>query len=258
MTLDEGRRHDRRAVDDPGGRAVVGRDEPDAASLRAGRDTASDGTGAGGCGSTTRMHWCACNAFLCCGSWELGSARSGTYSTRVSTPSRRCVLMSKLESERARLAAVVESVRSTIKALEKGEQLVADTMFNGFDHTQYKDEVVDRWGEAYTASDTWWRSLDGAGRKAFEDESSSLIKGFRRCFGARPMSTVVRCRRWPGGSTNGIRASWGGTAPSAEAFTGLGQMYVDDPRFGKTYSVDGREFAAFVRDAMVAFAEKEL
>ena len=165
----------------------------------------------------------------------------------------------KLESERARLAAVVESVRSTIKALEKGEQLVADTMFNGFDHTQYKDEVVDRWGEeAYTASDTWWRSLDGAGRKAFEDESSSLIKGFADAsargldvHGSEVQALARRQYEW-------IRASWGGTAPSAEACTGLGQMYVDDPRFGKTYSVDGREFAAFVRDAMVAFAEKEL
>ena len=164
-----------------------------------------------------------------------------------------------LESERERIDRQIHSVQRTLEAIRMEEEMTTHDMFDGFDHTQYKDEVVDRWGEeAYTASDTWWRSLDGAGWKAFEDESSSLIKGFADAsargldvHGSEVQALARRQYEW-------IRASWGGTAPSAEAFTGLGQMYVDDPRFGKTYSVDGREFAAFVRDAMVAFAEKEL
>ena len=34
-----------------------------------------------------------------------------------------------------------------------------EEVFDGFDHTRYKSEVVERWGQdAYTGGDTWWRS----------------------------------------------------------------------------------------------------
>ncbi len=41
-----------------------------------------------------------------------------------------------------------------------------------------------------------------------------------------------------------------------EYFTGLGDMYVADPRFAKNYG--GEAGATFVRDAMHAFAEANL
>ena len=51
----------------------------------------------------------------------------------------------------------------------------------------------------------------------------------------------------PGHSTGG---------PTKEYFIGLGQLYVDDPRFAQNYG--GTEKAAFVRDAMRLYAEREL
>ncbi len=37
---------------------------------------------------------------------------------------------------------------------------MAEKMFDGFDHTQYKDEVEQRWGkDCSTKSDHWYRSL---------------------------------------------------------------------------------------------------
>jgi hypothetical protein len=35
-------------------------------------------------------------------------------------------------------------------------------------------------------------------------------------------------------------------------------MYVDDPRFAANYTRDGVVYAAYVRDAMRAFAERNL
>ena len=59
-----------------------------------------------------------------------------------------------LKQEQERLARQIASVSLTIKQLEGGEQLMAENMFNGFDHTQYKDEVEERWGTyAYAAGD---------------------------------------------------------------------------------------------------------
>ena len=46
-----------------------------------------------------------------------------------------------LRQEQDRLARQIVSVESTITTLKGGERLMAENMFDGFDHTQYKDEV---------------------------------------------------------------------------------------------------------------------
>jgi DNA-binding transcriptional MerR regulator len=51
-----------------------------------------------------------------------------------------------LRQEQDRLARQVASVERTIEALEGGEQIMAKDMFDGFDHTQYREEVEQRWG----------------------------------------------------------------------------------------------------------------
>lgn len=165
----------------------------------------------------------------------------------------------QLERERERLGDVLESVHATIRTMENGGELVADTMFNGFDHTQYREEVEERWGrQAYADADAWWRSLTPEEKQAHHDEVAALVAAFadasQRGLDVRGDEVQALAQR----QYDWIRAGWGGTPPSAEAFTGLGQMYVDDPRFGATYSVDGRSFAAYVRDAMTAYAELHL
>ncbi|WP_369027983.1 MerR family transcriptional regulator, partial [Nocardia farcinica] len=55
-----------------------------------------------------------------------------------------------LRQEQDRIRRRIESVNSTLRKMERGEKLVAAEVFDGFDHTQYKDEVIERWGkEAY-------------------------------------------------------------------------------------------------------------
>ena len=66
-------------------------------------------------------------------------------------------------------------VRSTIDAMRGGERLMADQMFDGFDHTQYKDEVEQRWGaEAYARSDAWWRGMSADERTAWQRRVADL------------------------------------------------------------------------------------
>src|SRR5690606_33643645 len=56
----------------------------------------------------------------------------------------------------------------------------------------------------------------------------------------------------------GIPGTPGGGAggPTKEYFTGLGEMYVSDPRFSANYG--GIEGATFVRDAMAVYADRNL
>jgi DNA-binding transcriptional MerR regulator len=58
-----------------------------------------------------------------------------------------------LKQEQDRLALQIRSIKITVARLEGEEPLMAEDMFNGFDHTQYKEEVEDRWGkDAYARS----------------------------------------------------------------------------------------------------------
>ncbi len=50
---------------------------------------------------------------------------------------------------------------------------MAENMFDGFDHTQYKDEVEQRWGKkAYADSDRWWRGDERRGEGAHGSSAS--------------------------------------------------------------------------------------
>jgi hypothetical protein len=139
---------------------------------------------------------------------------------------------------------------------------MAEDMFDGFDHTQYKDEVEERWGkDAYAKSDAWWRSMSAEEKAAWKGRAALLgsdwIEAAQR--GVDPASDEAQALAqrqfdWlrgipgtPGG---------GGKGPTKEYFTGLGEMYVADERFAVNYGgIDG---ATFVRDAMKEYADRNL
>ena len=80
-----------------------------------------------------------------------------------------------LREEQNRLARQIASVENTINALKGGEELMAENMFDGFDHTQYKEEVEERWGrKAYADSDRWWRGMTDAERADWQQRVSDL------------------------------------------------------------------------------------
>ena len=70
-----------------------------------------------------------------------------------------------LRQEQDRLARQVASVRQTIEALKEGGQIMAEKMFDGFDHTRYKDEVEERWGKDAYATERLLVARDGPGRE---------------------------------------------------------------------------------------------
>ncbi|HYP73969.1 MAG TPA: MerR family transcriptional regulator, partial [Microbacterium sp.] len=80
-----------------------------------------------------------------------------------------------LRDEQQRLARQIASVQSTITTLKKGGEPMATDMFDGFDHTQYQDEVTERWGaQAYADSDRWWRGMDAAAQADWKEQSAAL------------------------------------------------------------------------------------
>ncbi|MER3390559.1 MAG: MerR family transcriptional regulator [Microcella sp.] len=162
-----------------------------------------------------------------------------------------------LEDERARIERQIASVTTTIRKREGGEELMAEEMLDGFDHTIYREEVEQRWGaEAYARSDRWWRELGAEGQEAFRAEAAAITAGLieARASGAAvedaaTQALVARHYAW-------ARAGWGGAPMSAEAYLGLGDMYVADDRFARHYG--GLEAAQYLREAIRVYARNEL
>jgi DNA-binding transcriptional MerR regulator len=168
-----------------------------------------------------------------------------------------------LREERERLTRQITAVEKTIAALRGGEELMMDTMFEGFDHTAYRDEVETRWGaEAYSRSDAWWRGMSADDRSAWQQRAADLARDWIRAAesGVAADSPIAlgmarRHVEWLAGMP--------GTPSGADMrayVTGLADMYVADPRFGANYATadGGTAGAEFVRDALHTYVAREL
>ncbi|WP_374315173.1 MerR family transcriptional regulator [Microbacterium sp.] len=171
-----------------------------------------------------------------------------------------------LRQEQERLKRQVASVENTIAALRGGERLMAENMFDGFDHAQYKDEVEQRWGKkAYADSDRWWRSMSADEKAAWQQRVSDLGRDWIAAAesGIAPESDQAQALakrhvEWLTGIPGTPAAAPGGDVKGY--VIGLGEMYVADPRFGANYATSrgGTAGAEFVRDALRVYAEESL
>ena len=169
-----------------------------------------------------------------------------------------------LRQEQDRLGRQIASVRQTIDALNEGREIMAEKMFDGFDHTQYKDEVEERWGkDAYAQSDSWWRAMGPAEKDAWKQHSRQLnsdwIAAAESGVAADSAAAQELARRqveWLTGMPGTPAAGYGTNGGLKGYVTGLGEMYVADPRFAANYG--GEAGAAFVRDALRIYAGKHL
>ena len=167
-----------------------------------------------------------------------------------------------LAQEKERIGRQIASVERTLTELEGGEKPMADKMFDGFDHTRYKDEVEQRWGkDAYAKSDAWWNSKSQAEKDDFTIAAAERIESWKALVatGAAIDSDEAQALardhyEWLS-SIPGTPRTPDGRA-SKDYFVGLAEMYVADERFAKNYGgVDG---ATFVRDTMKEYAERNL
>lgn len=166
-----------------------------------------------------------------------------------------------LHQEQQRLARQIASVETTIHTMEGGEQLMAENMFDGFDHKQYKDEVEERWGkDAYAKSDAWWTSMSAEEKRTWKARVETLIADWVAAAergvspdGVEAQALAQRQFEWLSGIAGTPQENGG---PTKEYFVGLGEMYVADERFAKNYG--GNAGATFVRDALKVYADRTL
>lgn len=184
----------------------------------------------------------------------------------VSEEQALAVHLEHLRREQGRLARRIASVEKTMTARRGGESLMAREMFDGFDHTEYEAEVAERWGaDAYARGDAWWRGLSAEAKAEFQDRAARLARDWVAAAesgaapdGAAAQALAARHVTWLQ-SVPGTPASMPGGDLKGYV-DGLGEMYVADPRFSRTYATSGggTAGAAFVRDALRAYAAARL
>ena len=170
----------------------------------------------------------------------------------------------KLEAEARRYRQLMRTIDDTLASLE-GETKMADkAMYRGFDPEKqagYEKELVEKHGPGMQghiddakAGMAGWKQADF---DAMQAEADAIEAGMAKALvdglpadSAAVTALMRRQHAW-------IGKSWNKPAP-AQAFAGLGQMYVDDPRFRERY--DGRQagLAEYMAAAMASFADKEL
>jgi DNA-binding transcriptional MerR regulator len=167
-----------------------------------------------------------------------------------------------LRQEQDRLSRQVASVRQTLETVKGGGELMAEKMFDGFDHTQYKDEVEERWGkDAYAKGDSWWRGMDEAEKREWKSRSKQLGKDWLAAAGSDISPASPEAQELARRHVEWLKSIPG--TPAAESggdikgyVTGLADMYVADPRFAANYG--GEAGAGFVRDALHGYADRNL
>lgn len=163
-----------------------------------------------------------------------------------------------LHTERDRIDRQIRAVEHTVARIEEGKDPMSETMFDGFDHTEHREEVERRWGaEAYRRSDAWWRGLGDDERTELQRTTQQLADDWAAAAraGADPGSAEAQALAerhvaW----LRSMRGTPADDPARIPAYVrGLGDMYVADPRFGANYG--GAEGATFVRDALHAWAD---
>ena len=135
---------------------------------------------------------------------------------------------------------------------------MAEDMFDGFDHTQYREEVEQRWGKkAYADSDRWWQAQNTSEKHQWMQQ----VKQLNHDWISLAESTEVTADSDEAQQLAARHVDWLKSVPGTPAASedgdlrayvlGLAEMYVADERFAKNYG--GIEGARFVRDALTHY-----
>jgi hypothetical protein len=130
-----------------------------------------------------------------------------------------------------------------------------ENLFEGFDAAQYEDEARQRWPEEYASSKRFTDTLSPADTERMQKEMTAQMVRMAELRAAGTPVDAEAVQREMDDLHRSISRMW---TPNAEAFAGLGRMYVEDPRFTATYDRVSPGLAEYYRDAMAVYATTRL
>lgn len=162
----------------------------------------------------------------------------------------RAVLQARL----GRLHRLLGTLDRTVEQYRGGPMLTDEELYAGFPREQVESirrEARERWGEErVAASEQAARSLTRGEWHATQAEGETIAEELSKLRGRAPsdravQALVARHHAW-------VARFW---QPDADAYRGLGEMYVQDERFREYYDRWGAGTAELLRDAMAHYAD---
>jgi MerR family transcriptional regulator, thiopeptide resistance regulator len=167
-----------------------------------------------------------------------------------------------LLAERDRFDRLAKTVARTIADVEGGETMTtksAEHWFEGFDsdkQAEYQEEARRRWGaeqvDAANEQVKDWSAAD------WEQAGSQWVGALNALVGlidAGHAPEDPEVQEAIGGHYRWLGRFW---TPNRESYTGLGDLYADDPRFRANFDRTDPRLAEFLRAAMAAYAQARL
>jgi len=162
----------------------------------------------------------------------------------------------RLLTERDRFTRLARTVDATITALERGEDMAADKLYEGFDHSQYEAEARERWGdEAVEEANRRVAAMTEVDGQRVQQTYSRVHAALAELRDAGVPVTDERVQAQIGEHYGIVALFW---TPDAAAYAGLGRMYVDDERFRANIGRGDDALVEYQRDAMTVYAEQNL
>ncbi len=171
-----------------------------------------------------------------------------------------------LRQESARVGRLADTVARTLVHLEGGTTMSEDdttTMFDGArldaDRAAYEEKLVAEHGEGVRAA---FRQSEqrtaGWGQQQYESaaaEWDALAARFVALLRSGEAAGGEAAQALTAEHFASVAQYW---TPGRASYTGLAQTYVDDPAFRSTFDAKDPALAGYLRDAMTAYAEREL
>lgn len=171
---------------------------------------------------------------------------------------------STLEARRKRISHLLVTIDTTIQNLKKGEIMTNPAqLYEGLPKevgTTYRQKALDEYGqEAVEQSEKELMKLGKAGIQKLKVEQDQIASEIFALQHENPESEAVQ--RQIARHYANIRMFWGTSSlpdKQAEAYAGLGDLYVSDARFTAVDGVAQPTFALFMQQAMRHFANTQL
>lgn len=159
-----------------------------------------------------------------------------------------------LQERSKRLDTLIATIDKTIEQMEGKRTMKFEEYFEGWkeeNQPEYEKEIREKYGEQAFDGVIDWRNYTKEQQSAIVAEGKANTQAMADLIGLPPDSPEVQAvvARWH----NHLKYFYD---PSIERMRGLGQMYVDDPRFTAGYEKVCKGLALFMKQAIDAYCDR--
>ncbi len=155
----------------------------------------------------------------------------------------------RLEQKLLQIQTLMQTIDHTLEYMKGEKTMTKKDLFAGFNaakQAEYEEEVKKRWGDKYlNESKKRWQSYSPQKQKHIIAESKEIYAELVPYIGQDPAKAEVQAiiARWH----ENLRYFY---EPSVDTLMGLGQMYVNDPRFRATFTKLDPALSEFLQQAI--------